>query len=92
MVRPIDAKDRAAVKRLHKQGKSRNDGFVEIEDRFAAYEVYDPIGQKIGKVDDLFVNEADEPEYIGVTRRACWASNPRSFLGRLPRCAKLRAA
>ena len=48
------------------QGKSRNDGFVEIEDRFAAYEVYDPIGQKIGKVDDLFVNEADEPEYIGV--------------------------
>ncbi|MFJ3867898.1 helix-turn-helix domain-containing protein [Streptomyces nigra] len=25
MARPIDAKDRAAVKRLHKQGKSRND-------------------------------------------------------------------
>jgi hypothetical protein len=48
------------------QGKSRNDGFVEIEDRFASYEVYDPIGQKIGKVDDLFVNEADEPEYISV--------------------------
>jgi uncharacterized protein (TIGR02271 family) len=48
------------------QGKNRNDGFVEIEDRFAGYEVYDPIGQKIGKVDDLFVNEADEPEYIGV--------------------------
>jgi uncharacterized protein (TIGR02271 family) len=48
------------------QGKSRNNDFVEIEDRFAAYEVYDPIGQKIGKVDDLFVNEADEPEYIGV--------------------------
>ncbi len=48
------------------QGKSRNDGFVEVEDRFAAYEVYDPVGQKIGKVDDLFVNEADEPEYIGV--------------------------
>ena len=47
-------------------GKSRNHGFVEVEDRFAAYEVYDPIGQKIGKVDDLFVNEADEPEYIGV--------------------------
>ena len=48
------------------QGKSRNDGFVEIEDRFAGYEVYDPMGQKIGKVDDLFVNEADQPEYIGV--------------------------
>ncbi len=48
------------------QGKSRNDGFVEIEDRFAGYEVNDPMGQKIGKVDDLFVNEADDPEYIGV--------------------------
>jgi uncharacterized protein (TIGR02271 family) len=48
------------------QGKSRNDGFVEIEDRFAGYEVYDPMGQKIGKVDDLFVNEADQPEYVGV--------------------------
>ena len=48
------------------QGKSRSDGFVEIEDRFAGYEVYDPMGQKIGKVDDLFVNEVDEPEYIGV--------------------------
>jgi uncharacterized protein (TIGR02271 family) len=47
-------------------GKTRTDGFLEIEDRFAGYEVYDPSGQKIGKVDDLFVNETDEPEYIGV--------------------------
>jgi uncharacterized protein (TIGR02271 family) len=49
------------------QGKTRTDGFVEIEDRFAGYEVYDPAGQKIGKVDDLFVDETDELEYIGVT-------------------------
>ena len=48
------------------QGKARTDGFVEIEDRFAGYEVYDPAGQKIGKVDDLFLNETDELEYIGV--------------------------
>jgi uncharacterized protein (TIGR02271 family) len=48
------------------QGKNRTDGFVEMEGRFVGYEVYDPSGQKIGKVDDLFLNETDEPEYIGV--------------------------
>ena len=37
-----------------------------MEDRFAGYEVYDPAGEKIGKVDDLFVDETDQPEYIGV--------------------------
>ena len=36
------------------------------EDRFAGYEVYDPTGSKIGKVDDLFVDEGDQPEYLGV--------------------------
>ena len=39
---------------------------MEIEDRFAGYEVYDPTGSKIGKVDDLFVDEGDQPEYLGV--------------------------
>src|SRR5919106_2826069 len=48
------------------QGETRTDRFVEIEDRFAGYEVYDPTGSKIGKVDDLFVDEGDQPEYIGV--------------------------
>src|SRR5215203_930309 len=46
--------------------EQRTDGFTAIEDRFASYAVYDPAGQKIGKVDDLFVDQADEPEYIGV--------------------------
>ena len=46
--------------------EQRSDGFTAIEDRFAGYAVYDPAGQKIGKVDDLFVDEADQPEYIGV--------------------------
>jgi uncharacterized protein (TIGR02271 family) len=46
--------------------KERNDRFAEIEDRFADYEVYDQHGQKIGKVDDLFVDENDQPEYLGV--------------------------
>ena len=48
------------------QRETRTDRFVEIEDRFAGYEVYDPTGSKIGKVDDLFVDESDNPEYIGV--------------------------
>ena len=45
---------------------------AEQSDRFAAaetfegYEVYDRDGEKIGKVEDLFVNEKDEPEYLGV--------------------------
>jgi uncharacterized protein (TIGR02271 family) len=44
----------------------RSDGFTAVEDRFAGYEVYDPAGEKIGKVDDLFLDETDQPEYIGV--------------------------
>ena len=44
----------------------RSDRFTAIEDRFAGYEVYDHSGQKIGKVDDLFVDEQDNPEYVGV--------------------------
>ena len=43
----------------------REDRFVEAE-TFAGYEVYDRDGEKIGKVEDLFVNERDEPEYLGV--------------------------
>ncbi len=46
--------------------KERNDRFTEVEDRFADYEVYDPNGEKIGKADDLFVDENDQPEYLEV--------------------------
>jgi uncharacterized protein (TIGR02271 family) len=46
--------------------EERSDRFTAIEDRFAGYEVYDSSGEKIGKVDDLFVDEQDNPEYIGV--------------------------
>src|SRR5918996_4158975 len=48
------------------QRETRTDRFTALEDRFAGYEVYDPTGSKIGKVDDLFVDENDQPEYIGV--------------------------
>ena len=46
--------------------EERGDRFTAIEDRYARYTVYDPDGDKIGKVDDLFVDENDQPEYIGV--------------------------
>ena len=46
--------------------EERSDRFTAVEDRFAGYEVYDQSGSKIGKVDDLFIDESDQPEYIGV--------------------------
>src|SRR5918994_2866854 len=46
--------------------EQRNDRFTAIEDQYADYTVYDRDGDKIGKVDDLFVDEHDQPEYIGV--------------------------
>src|SRR5918997_1199749 len=44
----------------------RSDRFTALEDQYAGYEVYDRNGEKIGKVDDLFVDENDRAEYLGV--------------------------
>ena len=44
----------------------RGEPIAAMENRFAGYAVYDQNYEKIGKVDDLFINEADQPEYIGV--------------------------
>jgi hypothetical protein len=46
--------------------EERSDRFTAIEERFANYEVYGQNYERIGKVDDLFVDENDQPEYIGV--------------------------
>jgi len=46
--------------------EERSDRFTAVEDRYAGYTVYDQDYEKIGKVDDLFVDETDQPEYIGV--------------------------
>src|SRR5918993_2763324 len=46
--------------------ENRSDRFTAIEEQYAGYEVYDRNGEKIGKVDDLFVDENDQPEYLGV--------------------------
>ena len=46
--------------------QERTDRFTAVKDEYAGYTVRDPNGEKIGKVDDLFLNENDQPEYIGV--------------------------
>jgi sporulation protein YlmC with PRC-barrel domain len=38
----------------------------ELEEKYEGYTVYDNRGERIGKVDDLFIDEADREEYIGV--------------------------
>ena len=44
----------------------RSDRFTAVEEQYAGYTVVDESGSKIGKVDDLFLDESDSPEYIGV--------------------------
>ncbi len=39
---------------------------TEALQQYEGYEVYDRDGEKIGKVDDLFVDENDQVEYMGV--------------------------
>ena len=46
--------------------EERSDRFTAVEDQYAGYTVYDNAGSKIGKVDDLFLDENDSPEYVGV--------------------------
>ena len=43
-----------------------NDPFTALEERYSDYHVYDRHYERIGKVDDLFVDESDNFEYIGV--------------------------
>lgn len=44
--------------------EERND--LLAENRYAGYTVYDYAGEKIGKVDEFFVDDDDRTEYIGV--------------------------
>jgi uncharacterized protein (TIGR02271 family) len=46
--------------------EQRSDRFTAIEDQYAGYTVVDQGGSKVGKVDDLFLDENDQPEYFGV--------------------------
>jgi uncharacterized protein (TIGR02271 family) len=61
------------------------------EERYADHEVYDQDGERIGKPSDLFVDEHDEPEYVGVrtgssgTRSALIPADVVTVDDRLPR-------
>ena len=47
----------------HEKGE---EGFAPLEKQFAGYEVYDAAKERIGKVDEIFVDENGSPEYVGV--------------------------
>jgi len=44
----------------------RDDRFGMPEERYAGYAIYDQDGERIGKVDELFIDEEDNLEYVGV--------------------------
>ena len=44
----------------------RTDRSTAVADEYTGYTVHDRDGDKIGKVDDLFLDENDRPEYFGV--------------------------
>ena len=45
-------------------GKQHDDRLPE--EQYAGYEIYDQNGERIGKLDDLFLDGGDNPEYVGV--------------------------
>jgi uncharacterized protein (TIGR02271 family) len=44
----------------------RTDRSETPEEQYAGFEVYDQDGERISKLDALFVDEKDQPEYVGV--------------------------
>ena len=48
---------------VDEEGRDRS---TPIEDLYSEYTVYDMHYEKVGKIDDLFVDENDNPEYLGV--------------------------
>jgi uncharacterized protein (TIGR02271 family) len=46
--------------------EQRDDRLGPIKERYANYEVYDRDGERLGKVNALFLDEADRPGYVGV--------------------------
>lgn len=45
---------------------SRDDSSRNLEEAYLGHKVYDRDGDKVGKVDDLFVDESGREEYLGV--------------------------
>src|SRR5829696_255944 len=59
---------REEVRRL--TGSGRAEPMGKPEERYAEYGIYDQYGERIGPLSDLFVDENDEPEYVGVETRS----------------------
>ena len=53
-------------RRIEEESVTSEERLRELEDKYEDFKVYDNQGNKIGKVDDLFVDETDREEYIGV--------------------------
>lgn len=53
---------------------NRDEQHIPLVERYSNHQVLDRFGDKIGKVDDLFVDEHDELEYIGVKMDALGTS------------------
>jgi rRNA processing protein Gar1 len=51
---------------IQEENVASEDRLRELEEKYEDFKVYDNQGEKIGKVDDLFVDETDREEYIGV--------------------------
>ena len=46
-------------------GKQPQERLLEPQE-WVGYEVYDPLGQKIGRAEEIFTNANDDPEYVKV--------------------------
>ena len=56
----------AKTEEVHVLADQFRDRLAEFEEHYAAYQLYDSDGEKIGSVDDLFVDDNDALKYIGV--------------------------
>jgi hypothetical protein len=58
--------ERRAV--LHKTATYGERRELSLEPQeWAGYEVHDPLGQKVGRAEQILANANDEPEYVRVT-------------------------
>jgi sporulation protein YlmC with PRC-barrel domain len=55
-----------SLRPIEEEKVASEDRLRELEEKYEDYKVYDNQGERIGKVDDLFVDEQDREEYIGV--------------------------
>ncbi len=56
--------------------ENSDDRFAALEERFSGYEVRDSAGEKVGEVDEIFVDEDGRPEYVGVKTGLPGAGSP----------------